>query len=171
MFLQSCVWISRWSDWLSSYLMGCQVKGIRTCNSFAPCCACVCFCLKAGCHVRPWFRRLLREENPPAALASAVLAISQVARLHGDYYVPLAAANLCKLLRPLLTHREACVRARACNLVGNMCRHSPAFYRPLLDAGLLPLLIAGCGDSDRATRKFACFALGNAGELADVAHK
>ena len=107
--------------------------------------------------------RLLHADNPGTALACAISTVSQVARLHQDFYGPLGAGDLCGLLRPLLTHPEAGVRARTCNLLGNLCRHSPAFYRPLQRSGLLPLLIQRCHDTDRATRKFACFALGNAG--------
>ena len=109
--------------------------------------------------------RLLHADNPGTALACAISTVSQVARLHQDFYGPLGAGDLCGLLRPLLTHPEAGVRARTCNLLGNLCRHSPAFYRPLQRSGLLPLLIQRCHDADRATRKFACFALGNAGRL------
>lgn len=65
-------------------------------------------------------------------------------------------------MRALLGHSEAGVRARAANLVGNLCRHSAFFYEPIAAHGLLEPLIARCRDPDRATRKFACFAIGNA---------
>ncbi len=55
------------------------------------------------------------------------------------------------------------MRARTCNLVGNMCRYSGYFYAQLAAQGLLPPLIERCRDEDRSTRKFACFAIGNAG--------
>ncbi len=67
-------------------------------------------------------------------------------------------------LRQLLVHPDASVRARVCNLVGNLCRHSAYFCEALREAHVLAPLIARCGDSDRATRKFACFAIGNAGD-------
>lgn len=57
------------------------------------------------------------------------------------------------------------MRARVCNLLGNMCRHDSFFCAGMEAAGLLPPLIARCQDPDRATRKFACFAIGNAGAL------
>ena len=66
-------------------------------------------------------------------------------------------------LRPLLAHADPSVRSRVCNLVGNLCRHSAFFCEVLRETHLLPVLIARCGDTDRATRKFACFAIGNAG--------
>lgn len=56
------------------------------------------------------------------------------------------------------------VRARAANLVGNLARYSPAFYATFHRGGLLPPLVALCSDADASARKFACFAIGNAGD-------
>ena len=50
-----------------------------------------------------------------------------------------------------------------CSLLGNVSKHGDAFYVHMLAAGLLPLLVDGCADADGATRKLACFAVGNAG--------
>ena len=50
-------------------------------------------------------------------------------------------------------------------LAAALCRHSAHFYSALERSGLLEPLIVLCRDEDRATRKFACFAIGNAGEL------
>ena len=108
--------------------------------------------------------RLLLGSNPPAVLVGALLTISQLARLHRDNYPPLAEAEPYSQLQKLLTHPEPAVRARVCNLLGNMCRHSAYFYSALDKHGLLPPLIQRCNDSDRSTRKFACFAIGNAGQ-------
>lgn len=91
--------------------------------------------------------------------------MSQLARLHGDNYAPIAEAAIFPQLRQLLSHPDAAVRARVCNLLGNLCRHSAFFYRHVERAGLLPPLIARCQDPDRSTRKFACFAIGNAGAV------
>ncbi len=66
-------------------------------------------------------------------------------------------------MRPLLEHGEGEVRARACNLIGNLCRYNTAFYEAISGAGLIEVLIDRCRDFDRSTRKFACFAIGNAG--------
>merc|ERR1719352_1364316 len=44
-----------------------------------------------------------------------------------------------------------------------MCRHSGYFYERIARHGVLNSLIARCRDQDRTTRKFACFAIGNAG--------
>ena len=72
-------------------------------------------------------------------------------------------ARLTGRLRPLLEHSEGEVRARACNVVGNLCRYNVTFYEPILEAGLIEVLIDRCRDYDRGTRKFATFAIGNAG--------
>ena len=118
-----------------------------------------------GCLVRVDLPcRLLLDTNPPAVLIGALLTTSQLARLHRDNYPPLAEAEPYPQLRQLLTHPEPAVRARVCNLLGNMCRHSAYFYSALDEHGLLPPLIQRCNDSDRSTRKFACVAIGNAGQ-------
>jgi fused-like protein len=54
------------------------------------------------------------------------------------------------------------VRAKTCNLVGNLCRHSPYFYQHLRARCVLAPIIACCADSNPSTRKFASFAVGNA---------
>jgi hypothetical protein len=45
---------------------------------------------------------------------------------------------------------------------GNLCRHSAFFYEHLNNHGFIACVIERCTDSDPSTRKFACFALGNA---------
>ena len=114
--------------------------------------------------------RLLLSTNPPAVLVGALLTISQLARLHKDNYPPLAQAEPYAQLRQLLTHAEPAVRARVCNLLGNMCRHSAYFYSALDKHALLLPLIQRCKDPDRSTRKFACFAIGNAGLFLCLVH-
>lgn len=92
-----------------------------------------------------------------------LLAVSQLARVSKDNIPRLLSAHLLKHLPALLQHADAAVRARVCNVVGNLCRHNDACYEGLKKEGLVPALIARCADSDRSTRKFACFAIGNAG--------
>lgn len=41
----------------------------------------------------------------------------------------LQKARLGENLALLVVHTDAAVRARACNLVGNLCRHSDWFYK------------------------------------------
>ena len=74
-----------------------------------------------------------------------------------------AQARITGRLKPMLEHPDGEVRARACNVVGNLCRYNTAFYEPILEAGLIEVLIDRCRDFDRGTRKFATFAIGNAG--------
>ena len=60
------------------------------------------------------------------------------------------------------------VRAKVCNLFGNMCRHSGFFYDALLRHSAVGALIDRCGDDDHATRKFATYAVGNAAFYSDA---
>lgn len=102
------------------------------------------------------------------AVATCGLSIlSQVARGSSTPRALLDAfctsPNQACLLRGLLAHQDPVVRARAANLLGNLCRHGDEFYTCLAENQVLEPLIALCRDEDRATRKFACFAIGNAG--------
>ena len=63
---------------------------------------------------------------------------------------------------PFRSSPDANVRARVCNLVGNMCRHSDYFYEFLREHGILEQVVKCASDADSDTRKFACFAIGNA---------
>lgn len=45
---------------------------------------------------------------------------------------------------------------------GNLCRHSAYFYQHLDAHDIIPPIIERCSDPDSQTRKFACFAYGNA---------
>ncbi len=68
-------------------------------------------------------RRLLNPTNPTPVLISALLIISQLARSTDAYYDALAGCRLLTHMPALLTHDDATVRARSCNLLGNLCRH------------------------------------------------
>ena len=74
-------------------------------------------------------------------------------------------------LRVLIDHKEAGVRSKVCNLIGNLCRHTAYFYDKLLKAGLIDAAIERCTDKDPNTRKFACFAVGNAGFHNDLIYE
>ena len=56
-------------------------------------------------------------------------------------------------------------------MIGNLCRHTQFFYEKLLKHGLIQAAIECCRDSDRNTRKFACFAVGNAGFHNDILYE
>jgi serine/threonine protein kinase len=115
---------------------------------------------------------ILDPTLPVPALTSSLLLVSHLARANPEYHSSTLGNNnnnsggggyIVKLSPPLLRHENAVVRARAANLLGNLCRHSGKLYPDLARYGVLPALIELCGDQDRATRKFACFAIGNAG--------
>lgn len=107
--------------------------------------------------------KLLAEDNSPMLLIDMLSLISQLARLHRENYEKIHAANLYADLRRLIEHRDSGVRSKVCNLIGNICRHSAYFYDLLLKHDLIAAAIRCCQDPDRSTRKFACFAVGNAG--------
>lgn len=95
----------------------------------------------------------------------------QAARTSEAHYKALHSENLYLVVWHLMRHSEGSVRAKACNLIGNLCRHSAFFYKTLVTAllpdatppaTLLARLVALCADPDPSTRKFACFAVGNA---------
>ena len=108
---------------------------------------------------------LLSADNPASILASGLLVVSQLARAATTppKQQAFVSAQLVPLLPPLLHHADAQVRARTANLLGNLCRHSDVLYPELEIYNVIDPLIALCGDSDRSARKFACFAIGNAG--------
>ncbi|CAD7695594.1 unnamed protein product [Ostreobium quekettii] len=108
-------------------------------------------------------KKLLSVGTPCQILVDTLLIVSQLSRVNRDYYEAIAKAGVLGLLKPLLTHVNGNVRARTCNLIGNLCRHSGFFYAALKSHQMVPLLIERCSDPDTPTRKFACFAIGNAG--------
>lgn len=101
----------------------------------------------------------------------ALLVVSQLARLSKEYYPTLLRMNLGEELRNLLTCASTGVRAKTCNAIGNMARHSSAFYGVLRDAGALSCLTLLCADSDSTCRKFASFAVGNCAFHSDVLYR
>mmetsp|Transcript_42052 Transcript_42052/g.68229 ORF Transcript_42052/g.68229 Transcript_42052/m.68229 type:complete len:888 (+) Transcript_42052:121-2784(+) len=105
----------------------------------------------------------LGEDMSCNLIVDTLLIVSQLARISKDNYEHIHRADLYQQFRRLLGHPEASVRAKTCNLLGNLCRHSAYFYDALLRYDLLGQLIERCTDPDRNTRKFACFAIGNAG--------
>ncbi|XP_021256128.1 serine/threonine-protein kinase 36 isoform X3 [Numida meleagris] len=66
-------------------------------------------------------------------------------------------------LTHLLSHEEHPVRAKTCNLLGNLLRHSHSFPQELQSQpGLLESLMVCLADEDETVRKAATFAVGNA---------
>lgn len=113
---------------------------------------------------------MLSTENPDSMLASGLLVISQLARTATSKHQieRFIDSGVAALILPLLEHPCAGVRARTCNLLGNLCRYSDALYPQILHLNMLGPLIKLCCDKDRSTRKFACFAIGNAGFHSDA---
>jgi hypothetical protein len=96
-------------------------------------------------------------------ITDSLLILSQLARVHKIFYEALGDSQVHVHLSPLLAHKDAGIRAKTCNLIGNLCRHSSYFYAALENESIIQKLICLCADTDPATRKFACFAIGNAG--------
>ncbi|MCO5586125.1 hypothetical protein L7F22_040065 [Adiantum nelumboides] len=88
-----------------------------------------------------------------------------------DFYAPIAEANILGFMKLLLNHPDANVRSKACNALGNMCRHTPFFYKEMVKHDIVNMLIDRCADPDRRTRKFACFAVGNAAYHSDYLYE
>ena len=61
-----------------------------------------------------------------------------------DYYEPIHLLNIYNDLKMLINHQDANIRAKICNLIGNMCRHSPYFYDSLVKYDLLGDCIKSC---------------------------
>lgn len=132
-------------------------------------------------------RRALDE-----ALVCSLQLASHLARHSDDHHELLETVLGPLKLAGILFYGGSTSRAKACNFVGNRCRHSSRFYATLglplqlsqipgiidpaagaagrqSDAllegelpGLASIIVDCCSDSDPATRKFACFAIGNA---------
>ena len=106
---------------------------------------------------------LLSSDNSIHTIIDTLSLISQLARLQKDNYELIHSINIYSDLSRLIEHRDSGIRSKVCNLIGNICRHSSYFYDLILEHGLVSAAINCCKDSDRNTRKFACFAVGNAG--------
>lgn len=106
---------------------------------------------------------MLSSQARPGVQNDSLIIFSILARASRDFYPPLHASGAYPYLLALLKDSpDEHVRARVCNLVGNMCRHSDYFYEFLLEHEILGEVISCASDPDSAVRKFACFAIGNA---------
>merc|ERR1719316_1061803 len=94
-------------------------------------------------------------------VVDALLILSQLSRLSKEYYPKLHQIHCCPQLKALLACCNANIRAKVCNTIGNMARHSDSFYEVIQKTGVLALLIPLCADGDSTCRKFASFAVGN----------
>ena len=105
---------------------------------------------------------ILDSGNPESLLVDTLSLISQLARISKEFYKPIHQANMYTELKNLIEHDDPNVRAKVCNLLGNLWRHTGFFYDKLLANGLIKAAIERWTDPDPNTRKFACFAVGNA---------
>eukprot|EP00468_Gymnochlora_sp_CCMP2014_P013552 CAMPEP_0167746712 /NCGR_PEP_ID=MMETSP0110_2-20121227/3866_1 /TAXON_ID=629695 /ORGANISM="Gymnochlora sp., Strain CCMP2014" /LENGTH=1248 /DNA_ID=CAMNT_0007631509 /DNA_START=186 /DNA_END=3929 /DNA_ORIENTATION=- len=118
---------------------------------------------------------LLSSKAAPAVVVETLVILSHLARKSRDPVLAkrlprpgyledaLHSADMYEPLAELLTHRSGTVRAKACNLVGNLCSNSSFFYKHLKKHKLISPLIECCADSDSSVRAFAVIATGNAG--------
>lgn len=104
----------------------------------------------------------LFEHDWPALQLELISIVCQFCRLGKVYYEAVHELEIYPYLKKCMQHSEPSIRAKTHNLLGHMCRHNAFFYEHLLKHGLLSDCIVGCSDADPATRRFACFALGNA---------
>lgn len=119
-------------------------------------------------------QNLLHLKNPDPMLVSSLLVISQLARTATSKHQiqKFIDSGIMTMLPGLLEYPASSgVRARACNLLGNLCRYSDDVYPMIRESNILPSLIKLCTDEDKATRKFACFAIGNAGFHSNFLYK
>ncbi|KAJ0692028.1 putative non-specific serine/threonine protein kinase [Helianthus annuus] len=107
-------------------------------------------------------RRLLDNSSPREVKLDVLMIVSDVARMHKDFYEHIKGADILEHLKGFLTHEDPNIRAKACSALGNMCRHNSYFYSLLAKHNIVNLLVDRCSDGDKRTRKFACFAIGNA---------
>eukprot|EP00941_MAST-03F_sp_MAST-3F-sp1_P003053 g3053.t1 len=107
---------------------------------------------------------MLEKHSPAPVIIDTLVLFSQLARTSRAWDKQLKETNVTKCLGPLLAHADVNVRAKACNFVGNLCRHSDSFYEDI--RSLLPGVFQCCDDP--GTRKFGCFALGNAAYHSDL---
>lgn len=118
-----------------------------------------------------------KKYNNNETLMSGLQIASHLARNNEKYYDILLQVFTPSKLVSILQQNNSIIKSKCCNLIGNLCRHSDRFYSllstivinsqyPSLSSikttNVLNLIINCCNDNDSNTRKFACFAVGNA---------
>ncbi|KAK2956030.1 putative serine/threonine protein kinase [Blattamonas nauphoetae] len=102
-----------------------------------------------------------------SCLIDSILILAHIARLDKRHYPELLNQSrlLFSLFPVLLSFPSDSVNSKTCNLLGNLFRHDATFYRPILThPHIIRFISRECLFSrDPQTRKFACFAIGNAG--------
>ncbi|KAJ0647510.1 putative non-specific serine/threonine protein kinase [Helianthus annuus] len=77
-------------------------------------------------------RRLLDNSSPREVKVDVLMIVSDVARMHKDFYEHIKGADILEHLKGFLTHEDPNIRAKACSALGNMCRHNSYFYSLLV---------------------------------------
>lgn len=113
--------------------------------------------VESGGLAAPLMSLVLAPSNPAPLLSDALLIVSQVARVSREHYEAIAKGRVHAHLGALLRHPDAGVRAKCCNLIGNMCRHSPYFYGAFEKDGLVDALVDLCHDPDPTARRVERF--------------
>ncbi len=113
-------------------------------------------------------RRVLKSRDNAQIVVDWLVTLTQLARMSARNYAIIDDADVTQIITELLDHPDPNVRARACNTLGNVCRHDAYFYDEFREFKTLEKLIERCSDSDRTTRKFAAFAIGNAAFHSDA---
>ncbi|NXA46761.1 STK36 kinase, partial [Nothocercus julius] len=115
-------------------------------------------------HVVAFLTTVLFSDNSTitADLLSLLTHVARVCPEHLPFLQRILGASdvADQPLTCLLGHWEHSIRAKTCNLLGNLLRHSPGFLQSQL--GVLESLLERLADQDECVRKAAAFAVGNA---------
>ena len=68
--------------------------------------------------------KLLKEDGSAVFITETLSIISQLARMSKDYYESIHNLGIYKELKTLMYHKDSSIRAKVCNLIGNMSAFS-----------------------------------------------
>lgn len=108
---------------------------------------------------------LLKDYYNKDLITEVLLFLSSLCRKSQNVNSAIHDLNVYADLKNLIENTDSAIKSRVCNLIGNMCRHTDFFYEEIKKNGLINPLLKCCYDTDKNTRKFACFAIGNAAFL------
>jgi len=108
---------------------------------------------------------LLKDYYNKELITEILLFLSSLCRKSQNVNSAIHDLNIYSDLKSLIESSDSNIKSRVCNLIGNMCRHTDFFYEEIKKNGLINPLLKCCYDQDKNTRKFACFAIGNAAFL------
>ena len=108
---------------------------------------------------------LLKDYYNKDLITEVLLFLSSLCRKSQNVNSAIHDLNIYSDLKNLIENNDSIIKSRVCNLIGNMCRHTDFFYEEIKRNGLINPLLKCCYDVDKNTRKFACFAIGNAAFL------